>query len=170
MSLDFSWLDLVFALLLGAVIALGMKRGLIGLVSSLVTVLLWVVANIVGGFYPLLGFAVALALGAFVALISKNLLSDVANSLNDVFNQAAGGVGGFLVGICLVLAVSLSFPMSENRIKGSLEYPSASLPAWTIDAVDKSAFKRWASQGLKAWDRGTIFHSLLTPDYAIKKQ
>jgi hypothetical protein len=165
-SLDFSWLDLVLALLLGAAIALGMKRGLIGLVSSLVIALLWVVANIVGGFYPLFGFVVALALGAFATFISRNLLSDVANSLNDVFNQAAGGVGGFLVGVCLVSALVMSFPMSLNQVSGRFNYPSASLPSWAIDAISRSATYRWLAppKGWSVWqDKGAI-RALLIPD------
>jgi hypothetical protein len=165
-SLDFSWLDLVLAVLLGAVIALGMKRGLIGLVSSLVIVLLWFVPNNLVGLHPLFGFALALALGAFTTLILKSFLSDTANSLNDVFNRAAGGVGGFLVGLCLVSALVMSFPMSENRIKGSLEYPSASLPVWVINGVGKSAMYRWLApaKGGSVWQDKGVLRALLIPD------
>jgi hypothetical protein len=169
MNLEMSWLDVVLMLLLAAITVVGMKRGLLGLVTGLLSLLLWLVVNVFGGLHPLVGFALALIFGFGMAWFGRTWLEGLMQNLSDIANQAAGGVGGFVLGFCLVCTLALSFPMSDNPINRRRDYPSVSLPIWLSEAISQSAIKQWltkpASQGgIAVWASASPLRGLFTPD------
>ncbi len=163
MDLNFSWLDLVLVTLLGAIVALGAKRGLLGLVTGALGLLLWAFANVFGGLHPIAGFLVAAGAGFLVAYIGRNFLTELMQQLSDIANQAAGGVGGFLLGFGLICAIAMSFPIRDNPVSGRPEYPSGSLPVWVGEAVRGSAMTKWlTSSEINIWR--SPLNSLIVPD------
>jgi hypothetical protein len=175
MTLELTWLDLVLVTLLAGVVVLGARRGLLGLVSAILSLLLWLVVNAFGSLHPLLGFGLALALGAGMAMLGRNLLSDLMQNLSDFANQAAGGLGGFIIGLSLICTLALSFPRSENPINKGYNYPSVGLPVWLNEAVTGSAVQKWLVNsptrgGLGIWSSSgaVVLKNLFTPDVDVK--
>ncbi len=172
MTLDLTWFDLVLAILFAGIVVLGARRGLIGLVTSLVGLLLWFVVNVLGNIHPLVSFVLALGSGALLAIISRNFLSEVMDNLSDISNAVAGGVGGFFIALGVVCALAMSFPVSYNAVTEKSAYPSVSLPLWIGEAVRKSAVTTWLTQsssqgGVGIWDASAgAVRNLLIPDYA----
>jgi hypothetical protein len=170
MFFDLTWLDLVLAVLLAGVVVLGARRGLIGLVTGLISLLLWLVVNVFGGFHPLLGFVLALLFGAGVAWVGRNLLNELVQNLSDIANHAAGGVGGLILGLCLIFTLVLSFPTSLNTEKAPV-YPSVSLPIWLGEAVSGSSIQKWlrnppSKGGIGVWSGDAdMLKNLFTPDF-----
>lgn len=170
MVLEFTWLDLLLVTLLAGVVVLGARRGLLGLVTALLSVLLWLVVNVFGGIYPLLGFGMALVFGAGIAYLGRSLLGDLMQNLSEIANQAAGGLGGLIIGLSLICTIALSFPTSQKP-SGEIFYPSESMPVWLNEAVLKSAIKQWLVQspskgGLDIWSpKGNPLKTLFTPDF-----
>jgi hypothetical protein len=169
MNLAMSWLDVVLMVVLAGITVVGMKRGLLALVTGLLGLLLWLVVNVFGGIHPLVGFVMALGFGAGMAWFGRSWLSGLMQNLSDIANQAAGGVGGFVLGLCLVCTLVLSFPRSYNPINQRYSYPSVSLPIWLSEAVVRSAFTQWLTLpakdgGLAIWSSPSPLRGLLTPD------
>jgi hypothetical protein len=169
MNLAMSWLDVVLMMLLAGITVMGMKRGLLGLVTGLLSLLLWLVVNAFGDLHPLVGFVLALGFGFGMAWFGRTWLSGLMQNLSDFANQAAGGVGGFVLGFCLVCTLALSFPLSDNPINRGRDYPSVSLPIWLGEAISGSAIKKWltlpANQGgLAIWASASPLRGLFTPD------
>ena len=172
MNLGLTWLDLVLATLLAGVVVLGARRGLLGLVTSLVSLLLWLVVNVFGGIHPLLGIAMALGFGAGIAFLGRSLLGELIQNLSDIANQAAGGLGGFIIGLALICTLVLSFPTSVNPIEKKLDYPSIGLPIWLNEAISKSAIQLWLRNppsrgGIGIWSSAdaVVLKNLFTPDF-----
>jgi hypothetical protein len=133
------------------------------------------VLNILGLFVAPIGFLLALGAGYGLGLISRNLVNTTLESVNDSPTLAPllGGLGGFVLGLGLVMALAVSFPTSPNPAagQGRFFYPSRQLPLWLYDAVEKSAVQRFlrssaASGGLGVWDNSSILRNLLVPDKA----
>jgi hypothetical protein len=171
MTLDFSWLDLVLVTILAGIVVLGARRGLLGLVSAILSLMLWLVVNVFGGIHPLLGFTLALGFGTGISMIGRNLLNDLMQNLSDFANQAAGGLGGFIIGLSLICTLALSFPRSENLINRNYNYPSVGLPVWLNEAVSESAVKKWlvaspnnGGLGMMSPSGAVVLQNLFTPD------
>lgn len=169
MELAFSWLDVVLMLLLAGITVVGAKRGLLGLVTGLISLPLWWMVNVFGGLHPLVGFVLALVFGAGMAWFGRTWLSGLMQNLSDLANQAAGGVGGFILGFCLICTLALSFPLSDNPINKGRDYPSVSLPIWLGEAIGQSAIKQWmtlpaSKSGLAIWSTKSPLRGLFTPD------
>jgi hypothetical protein len=167
MSLEMSWLDVVLMVLLAGITVVGAKRGLLGLVAGLLSLLLWLVVNVFGEIHPLVGFILALGFGFGLAWFGRTWLAGLMQNLSDFANQAAGGIGGFLLGFCLICALVLSFPRSDG-VYGK-RYPSASLPIFLGEAISQSAIKKWLLEppqqgGLAIWESKSPLRGLLTPD------
>lgn len=169
MELAFSWLDVVLMLLLAGITVVGAKRGLLGLITGLISLPLWWMVNVFGGLHPLVGFALALVFGFGLAWFGRSGLSALMQNLSDLANQVAGGMGGFVLGFCLVCTLALSFPLSDNPINKERNYPSVSLPIWLGEAISQSAIKKWMTLparqgGLGIWSTKSPLRSLFTPD------
>ena len=63
MQLELTWVDIVLMVLLAASIVLGVRRGVSMLIVALGSLVVWIVLNILGLFFPPLGFAIALVAG-----------------------------------------------------------------------------------------------------------
>jgi hypothetical protein len=167
MNFEMSWLDVVLMGLLAGITVVGAKRGLVGLVTGLASLLLWLVVNVFGGIHPLVGFVLALVFGFGVAWFGRNWLAGLMQNLSDFANQAAGGIGGFILGFCLICTLALSFPRSDG-VYGK-RYPSASLPIFLGEAIAQSAIKKWLLEspqqgGLAIWESKSPLRGLFTPD------
>jgi hypothetical protein len=166
-----TWVDVLLMVLLASSTVLGMRRGVSMLVVALSSIVVWLVLNILGLFFPPLGFLIALAAGYGIGLLARALVTGPLEPLSDAPLPAlvAGGFGGFLMGLCLVAALALSLPISPNPATGGFDYPSSRLPLWLAQGVRDSAVQQWLSNpasrgGLGVWGNSSILRGALVPD------
>lgn len=177
MSLDLTWFDLILTVLFAGVIVLGARRGVAGLVAGVVAVFAWPIINILGRIDALVAFVLALVGGWFVVgMLARNAYATgFINASSDVARTILGGLGGTLMGVALVVALALSFPITSTPSAGAgaFSYPSDALPSWLREGVDRSAIQRTLSDpqargGLGLW-RGSAFLKLFAvPDRSGK--
>jgi hypothetical protein len=171
MQLEMTWVDAFLMVLLASSIVLGMRRGVSMLVVALGSILLWLILNNVGLFFPPLAFFIALGAGYGVGLLARALATGPLESVSDapLPSMIAGGIGGFLIGVCLIFALVLALPISANSATGGFNYPSERLPAWLLSGVRDSAVQRFLSTptsrgGLGVWGNASILRGALVPD------
>ena len=142
--------------LLALVTALGVRRGLVGLVWGVTGVLLCL---LLGSFIsePLLAAALALLLSGGVAYGAARL---VPEPYAQPWHSLVGGLGGFMLGTVLLAAFALSFPTDKDAA-GKVAYPSKQLPTTLYDAIQDSALRTELDS---VWERGASFKALLIPD------
>lgn len=154
-----TWFDAFLVTLLAIVTALGVQRGLFGLIWGLSSVALAFLANmLLQG--PELPALVALLLSGVVAVLVAKKFPHVHG---EPWTKVAGGVGGFLVGAVLIAALTLSFPVKlGNAITGEQTvYPDETLSGPLKDLLEESEL-RPRLQGLM--EQPSPLRTLLTPD------
>lgn len=155
----YTWFDALLVTLLALVTALGVRRGLAGLLWGVAALLACLIANMVMP-HPLLAVLAALALSAAAAFAAGRLAPDPAEH---PWYGAAGGIGGLLLGALLISALTLSFPL-EVRGAGAQRqtvYPASTLPGPVQAAVGGSVIKR---QLMQVWTSGRVLQTLIIPD------
>lgn len=174
MSLAFTWVDVLLVALLGASVALGAKRGLPSVISAVAALLAWAPINLLGLASPVLGLAVACAVGLVAGALSRRAASNLISlsGLPEATRMMLGGFGGLLVGLGLVMALTMSFPVFANARdrSGYARYPSPNLPALVVSGVSDSAIARFltaspAAGGLGVWQAKGWLHDALIPDW-----
>ena len=153
--------DALLMTLWAAVTALGVRRGLGGVIWGALGVAVCFMVNMISK-YGLTGFVAALALGAGAVLVSRRLIRE---PLTEPWHLAAGGVGGFLLGGVLVGAVALGFPIKD--LGDHLQYPSTDLPGSLYDAVSHS-YIRQQLDGVLNQQASLALRTLLVPDQLHK--
>ena len=168
--MDVTWFDLIMMTLLAGVVVIGARRGVAGLVAGLGAVLAWVVINIVAGVEPLLGLFLGAATGFGLAMLAKYINTIPAfQTGSELVSLALGAVGGLILGLGLVAALSLGFPTRQNPSTGKFFYPSDSLPNWIYDGVNQSVIQTSLSKGrnnggLGIWSSSKTIRAFLLPD------
>jgi hypothetical protein len=167
---DVTWFDLVMMTLLAGVVVIGARRGVTGLVAGLGALLVWAIINIVAGVEPLLGLLLAAGAGFGLATLAKYLNTIPAfQTSTELLSTVLGAVGGLILGLGLVAALSLGFPSRQNPATGQLFYPSNNLPNWIYDGVYKSVIQSSLSKGRKEgglgiWTSSKTIRAFLLPD------
>jgi hypothetical protein len=169
---DATWFDLVMITLLAGVVVIGARRGVAGLVAGLGAMLVWAIVNIVAGVEPLLGLLLAAGAGFGLAMLAKyfNTLP-IFQTDSEWVSIGLGAVGGLILGLGLVAALSLGFPTRPNPSagRGGFFYPSDSLPNWIYDGVKQSVIQQTLSKGrnnggLGIWTSSKTIRAFLLPD------
>jgi hypothetical protein len=175
MSFDFTWFDIILVVLLAGIMVLGARRGVAGLVAGLVAVFAWPIVNVLGRIEPLIGFVLALVAGWFVVgtLARNAYATGFISASSDAARTILGGLGGTLMGLGLVVALALSFPITSTPSAGpgAFSYPSDALPSWLREGVNRSAIQRALSEppsrgGLGLWRGSAFFKLFAVPDRA----
>ena len=175
MQLELTWVDVVLMVLLAASIVLGVRRGVSMLIVARGSLVVWIVLNILGLFFPPLGFAIALAAGYALGVLARTLVNGPLEALGEAAlpSMLLGGFGGLLLGLGLIAALVLSLPISANSASGGFDYPSTRLPTWIGNGVRDSAVQRYLSGpvsrgGLGVWSSNSALRNLLVPDKAAR--
>lgn len=175
MQLELTWVDAVLMVLLAASIVLGVRRGVSMLIVALGSLIVWIVLNILGLFFPPLGFVIALISGYALGALARTLVNGPLEALSEAALPAMvlGGFGGLMLGLGLIAALVLALPISANSASGGFDYPSTRLPAWIGNGVRDSAVQRYLSQpvsrgGLGVWSSNSALRNLLVPDKATR--
>jgi hypothetical protein len=169
---DVTLFDLVMVTLLAGVVVIGARRGVAGLVAGLGALLVWAIINIVAGVEPLLGLLLAAAAGFGLAMLAKYLnMIPAFQTSSELVSSGLGALGGLILGLGLVAALSLGFPTRPNPSagRGSFAYPSDSLPNWIYDGVKQSVIQQTLSKGrnnggLGIWSSPKAIRAFLLPD------
>ncbi len=136
-----SWLDPVFAILVGTLTAFGAARRLTGLWVGLGGVLLLRPLLGLAHGSPVAGLVAALVGGLLLGLLGRNLLSGLRSGR--WWQQALGALGGATLGVALVLALVTSLPIQRSPFDpNQLYYPPRDLPA----LVQGAALRSWTVQ------------------------
>lgn len=132
-----SWLDPLFAVLVGSLVAFGAARRLTGLWVGLGGALvLRPLLGLADG-SPWVGLGVALAAGLALGLLGRNLLAGARSGA--IWQRALGGLGGGVLGVALVLALVTSLPIQRSPFDpNQLWYPPRDLPAIVQGATLRS--------------------------------
>jgi hypothetical protein len=170
-ELELTWWDPLLMVVLAAAVALGVRRGVATLIVAVGSLLAWFILNIIGVFLAPIAFLLALGAGYGLGVLSRSLINSALESINDsdLLTSLLGGLGGLLLGLSVIAALTLSFPTSPNSTAGRFDYPSTRLPVWLYNAVEKSAVQRFlrndhARGGLEVWGGASFVRGLLIPD------
>ncbi|WP_343216674.1 hypothetical protein [Deinococcus aestuarii] len=154
-----TWFDALLVTLWAAMTALGVRRGLAGLVWGLGGVAACFLANMLARGAVAAGL-LALGLGLGVALAARRLVPEPASR---PWHPLAGALGGAALGGVLVATLALGFPLEVRVGPQGREgvYPAPHLPPSLYAAVRGSTVK----EGLMdVWRSGTALRTLLVPD------
>ena len=153
----YTWFDALLVTLLAIVTALGVRRGLAGLVWGVTALLLCLLVNALTP-NAALAALLALLLSGAAAYATARI---VARPYARPWFQVAGGVGGFLLGTLLISALALSFPLERQGEKVS--YPAPGLPEPLRGAVEQSVIQK---RLLTVWNGHRAIRLLVVPDRA----
>lgn len=167
-----TWFDLVLMTLLAGIVVIGARRGLAGLVAGLGALVSWAILNIVAGVEPLLGLLLSAAAGFGWAWFAKYLNTIPAfQPTSELMATGLGALGGLILGLGLIAALSLGFPLRPTAAAGAgkFVYPSDSLPNWIYDGVRQSVIQQTLSigrdkGGLGIWSSSKTIRAYLLPD------
>ncbi|ADV66743.1 hypothetical protein [Deinococcus maricopensis] len=151
-----TWFDALLVTVLAGVTALGMRRGLIGGVWGLAGIVSVLVANLLVP-NAIVAAVIALVL-AFLATIA--CVRAIPDPVGEVWHLIVGGVGGFALGVVLVGALALGFPIKEAGRR--LTYPSSDLPPVLYSGIVNSYIQ---ARLAGVWTGGQAAHTLFIPDY-----
>ncbi|HKI58967.1 MAG TPA: hypothetical protein VKA00_07125 [Trueperaceae bacterium] len=132
-----SWLDLVLALVVATVTALGMHRRLSGFFVGLGGALLLHPLLVVAHANPFLALVAAWAAGLGLSMLGRRLFQ--LNRGAGALMRVLGGLGGLALGVALVLSLVTSLPIQRNPANpNELFYPPRNLPVPIAAAVTDS--------------------------------
>jgi hypothetical protein len=153
-----SILDVVLVLVIATLCALGAQRRLTGLLIGVGGALALRPLLILADLNPWLALVGALLVGLGLALLGRQVLQ--VSTAPGALTSVAGGFGGAVLGVALVLALVTSLPIERSPLNPSgLVYPPQSLPAFAQPAIRDSTF---VSVG-----RDVLFAPLLTGPAAL---
>ncbi len=119
-----NWFDLTMLALLAASIALFAQKRLTGLLIGIGAPIVLRPLLTLGEKDPLLAIAFGLLAGATFGFIAQILSPRLRWSNRS--ETVLGGLGGLSFGVCLILAIVVSLPISVNRLHNppTVDYPS----------------------------------------------
>lgn len=158
LSVD-TWFDAFLVTLLAIVTALGIQRGLFGLIWGLSSVVFAFLANMLLPRAELAALAALLLSGAVALLVAKKF----PYVHGEAWTKVVGGIGGFLVGALLISALTLSFPVTLPTAAngGQAVYPAETLSE-PLKGLLMQSEVRGALQSV--WQEPSPLRTLLTPD------
>lgn len=132
-----SWLDIVLVVVLAALTALGMQRRLSGLLIGAGAVVLLRPLLLFVAVSPMVAVILAGLAGLALSYLGRRIYQQTRGK--QLLTQIAGGFGGFVLGLSLVLAVVTSLPIQRNPINpNEIFYPPRDLPRPINQAVSSS--------------------------------
>lgn len=131
-----SWLDLILVAVVATLTALGAERRLAGFFVGIGSVLLLRPLLLLGHVNPFLALVAALLAGLGLSLVGRRLFRQQRGG--QALVRALGGVGGFALGVALVLSLVTSLPIQRNEATNELYYPPRDLPAPVSATVRRS--------------------------------
>ncbi len=131
-----SWLDLILVAVVATLTALGAERRLAGFFVGVGGVLLLRPLLLLGHASPFLALVAALLAGLGLSLVGRRLFRQQRGG--QPLMRALGGVGGFALGVALVLSLATSLPIQRNEATNELYYPPRDLPVPVSAAVRRS--------------------------------
>jgi hypothetical protein len=149
-----TWFDALLVTVLAAVVALAARRGLAGGLWGVGAALIVLVVYFISS--GVAASVVALVLGVIVAFAAQRAVFSV---VPQPWHMLVGGVGGAGVGLLVVGALALSFPVKVIGSQGT--YPSDELPPAVYYAVVNSFVVR---QFTPVWGSGELTRHLWLPD------
>jgi len=145
-----SWLDLLLVCFLATFTVLGVERRLFGLFIGLGGVFLLKPVLLLTTVSPWLALVIALIAGLLLGFAGQRLLPPLRTP-SPLFG-ILGGIGGFALGLVLVLALVTSLPIERN-FSNQIVYPPRHLPEPVGSAV--------LSSRLVSFGRGILLYPLL---------
>ncbi|MBA2666357.1 MAG: hypothetical protein H0U69_04910 [Trueperaceae bacterium] len=156
-----SILDVVLVLTIATVAALGAQRRFTGLLVGVGGAIALRPLLILADLNPWLALVGALLVGLGLALLGRHVLQ--ISGVPGPVAATAGGVGGAILGIAVVLTLVTSLPIGRSAFNpNELVYPPDTLPASVRPAVQRSA--------LVAVGREVLFAPLLTGQAALPRE
>lgn len=132
-----TWLDFVLVAIPPAMAVLGSERRLMGLALGIAAVLLLRPLVLIGNMSPIAALAVALVAGVAVAMLVRAVVPQRRTRVR--YQYVLGGIGGFAIGVVLVLAFVTSLPIQRNPVNArEIFYPPRNLPEPLNQAVTRS--------------------------------
>lgn len=107
-----SWLDIIFVLTLAGCVGLSAHKRLAGLFIGLGAAFILRPLLSLAGLYDFLALLVALILGGILAVVAR-FFSPKLSFDNRIF-VGVGAIGGVALGVSLVFALAVSFPLDIN--------------------------------------------------------
>lgn len=154
-------LDVVLVLLIATVAALGAQRRFTGLLVGFGGATAIRPLLVLADLNPWLALLGALLVGLGLALLGRQVLQ--ISRVPGAVASTAGGVGGALLGIALVLTLVTSMPIERSPFNANeLVYPPDTLPASFRTVIKRSAFV--------AVGREVLFAPLLTDSAALPRE
>ncbi len=166
----FTWIDAVLVVVLAVATAYGAQRRTVGLVVGIGAVLLLKPLLVVSTRSPMLALAAALLGGVLLAVLSQRLASPALRQRWP--SLVAGGVGGFLLGAAMLVALVTALPIERSVADPrAIYYPPLNAPLGLSSTLQQSplvtfgrsivlyplleqpenALQRTAYQGLRTW-------------------
>jgi hypothetical protein len=156
-----SVLDLALVLVIATVAGLGAQRRLTGLLVGVGGALALRPLLLLADLNPWLALVGALLVGLALALLGRHVLQ--LTQAPGVVSSVAGGVGGAVLGVAIVLTLVTSLPIQRSPFNpNELVYPPDTLPPAIRLQVQRSAFV--------AVGREVLFAPLLTGPAAIPRE
>lgn len=132
-----TWIDPIFAVVVGVLAAFGATRRMAGLVVGVGGAILLNPLLGLADQSPYAAIAAGLLGGAILALIGRSLFA--GRRTGDWWKRAAGALGGAVLGVALVLAMVTSLPIQRSPFDpNQLYYPPRDLPALVQGASQRS--------------------------------
>lgn len=159
-----TWFDALLVTLLAILTALGARRGLSGFIWGLSSIAICLIA---GALSISLWFAVGLAFLLSIAAtfaISRLIIDPLGSPLF----VPLGALGGFILGVLMISALALGFPLERQHTSQGLKlaYPSTNMPPALFNAINTSAIK---TNLHVIWNSNSILKALVIPDHIPKK-
>lgn len=132
-----SWIDLVLVLIVATLTSLGAERRLAGFLVGLGGAILLRPLLLLADRNVVVGVLAALVAGLCLSLVGRRLYRQ--NRGGNALLTGLGGLGGLLLGVCLVITLVTSFPIQRNPANPSeLFYPPRDLAPPIAKAVRDS--------------------------------
>ena len=129
-----TWLDFVLVTIPPALAALGAERRWVGLSLAIVALALLRPLLLLGTWSPLAALVAALVVGVAVSLVMRTVV--VPRRTGNTVQHVLGGIGGFAMGVVLVLTLVTALPIQRNPInEREIFYPPRNLPEPLAQAV-----------------------------------
>jgi len=153
-----TWIDIALMLTVAAATSLAAERRLAGLLIGLGAVVALRPLLLLTALNPWLGLVGAFAIGLVLALIGRHVLP--LARVSGWAARIAGGFGGALLGVAIVVTLVTSLPIQRNPVEpGLIYYPPRDLPPALQRAV--------ADSELVGWGRSVLLYPLLDAQGAV---
>lgn len=133
-----TWIDAALVLTVAALVGLAAERRLLGALVGIGGALALRPLLVLADLNPWLALVAALLVGLALALLGRHVLP--LARVPGTAARVAGGFGGLVLGVALVLALVTSLPIQRDVVeRGVIYYPPNDLPRAVQGAVTRSA-------------------------------